>query len=80
MPGHLFLVRGDLRRLVCDAWLMPCDRRGRPQDKWLLPGQPEPNWPDPPADFARGRRRVLELPDWPADQPRPWLVNLDAGL
>jgi hypothetical protein len=79
MPGHLFIVRGDLRRLVCDAWLMPASREGRPEPKWLRPDRAEPAWPDPPADFRGGRRRVLEIPDWPADQPRPWLVNLDAG-
>src|SRR5262245_22370639 len=33
MPGHVFLVRGDVRRLACDAWLMPADARGRVQDK-----------------------------------------------
>src|SRR4051812_25374071 len=79
MPGHVFIVHGDLRRLVCDAWLMPASRDGRPDPKWLRRGGPEPDWPDPPADFRRGRRRVLDLPDWRADRPRPWLVNLDAG-
>ncbi|HEY1377165.1 MAG TPA: SIR2 family protein [Gemmataceae bacterium] len=79
MPGHVFIVRGDLRRLVCDGWLMPASREGRPEPKWLRPDAPEPDWPDPPADFRNGERRVLEVSDRPADQPRPWLVNLDAG-
>jgi SIR2-like domain len=75
----VFIVRGDLRRLVCDGWLMPASRDGRPESKWLRPGAPEPPWPDPPTDFRRGPRRVLNVPDWPADKPRPWLVNLDTG-
>ncbi len=79
MTGHVFIVRGDLRRIVCDAWLMPCDRHGRPESKWLLPDGPQPQGPEPPAEFVRGRRRVLGPADWPHDRPRPWLVNLDAG-
>jgi hypothetical protein len=79
VPGHVFIVRGDLRRLVCDGWLMPASREGRPEPKWLRPDAPAPAWPDPPADFRGGQRRVLDLSDWPSDQPRPWLVNLDAG-
>jgi hypothetical protein len=79
VAGHLFIVRGDLRRLVCDGWLMPAGRDGRPETKWLELDAPEPPWPEPPADYRHGRRRVLEVTDWPAEKPRPWLVNLDAG-
>src|SRR5262245_59270952 len=80
MPGHVFIVRGDLRRLMCDGWLMPAGRDGKPEPKWLRKDTPDPAWPDPTADYLRGLRRVLDVPDWPDDRPRPWLVNLDAGL
>jgi hypothetical protein len=26
MAGHLFVLRGDIRALACDAWLLPADR------------------------------------------------------
>lgn len=78
MAGHVFLVRADLRRVACDAWLMPCGAEGRPRDVWLLPGF-DLRWPEPPADWRGEKRRVLPLEDWPADRPRPWLVNADGG-
>lgn len=77
MAGHVFIVRGDLRRLVCDAWLMPCDAHGRPQKKWLLPDWPAPKPGPLPARWADGSERVLALPHWPEELPRPWLVNMD---
>src|SRR4051812_38332531 len=76
MSGHVFTVRGDLRRLACDAWLMPAGAHGRPQDKWLLPDTPAPRWPELPAAWREGGRRVLPLDDWPGG-PRPWLVNVE---
>ena len=40
MPGHVFIVPGDVRRLACDAWLVPCSRRATPHR--FRP----PHWPD----------------------------------
>src|SRR5437588_2115233 len=77
MPGHVFTVRGDLRRLACDAWLMPAGADGRPQDKWLLPSDPPRDWPEPPAGWRDGRRRAVPVEDWPDDAPRPWRVNVE---
>jgi hypothetical protein len=37
MRGHVFVVRGDLRRLVCDAWLLPTDARPYVVPGWLVP-------------------------------------------
>ena len=28
MSGHVFVVHGDLTKIVCDAWLMPTDVAG----------------------------------------------------
>ncbi len=33
--GHLFILRGDLKRLQCDAWLLPAGRSLRVEDYWL---------------------------------------------
>ncbi len=27
MSGHVFIVRGDITRIACDAWLLPSDER-----------------------------------------------------
>lgn len=35
MPGHLFVVRGDLTRLACDAWLLPTSRALWIEKHWL---------------------------------------------
>jgi hypothetical protein len=82
MAGHLFIVRGDLTRLACDAWLMPTG----------FDVHVEPYWypPDPreflqgirqlrsclPGGWVTGEQRVLRVPVWPGDRSRPWLVNV----
>ncbi len=38
MSGHVFIVRGDLRKLACDARLIPVSRRARPGDEWFPEG------------------------------------------
>jgi hypothetical protein len=35
MPGHVFVTRGDMKRLMCDAWCLPCDRALRIVPGWL---------------------------------------------
>ena len=81
MPGHLFIVKGDVTRLACDAWLLPCDTRARPRAQWLegTPGAENVRWPTPPPGWERGEVRAIELSGWPDDAPRPWLVNAGAA-
>jgi NAD-dependent SIR2 family protein deacetylase len=81
MAGHVFVIRGDLRKLGCDAWLMPCGDTARPDRQWIdeTPGACDVDWPDPPADWSAGARRVLELRGWRSDLPRPWLVHVGAS-
>ncbi|MBI1735335.1 MAG: SIR2 family protein [Candidatus Rokubacteria bacterium] len=81
MPGHLFIVKGDVTRLACDAWLLPCDTRGRPRAQWLAgtPGAGDVRWPARPPEWERGEARAIEVTAWPADAPRPWLVNVGAA-
>ena len=76
MAGHLFVVRGDVRRLARDAWLMPCDADGKPSPEWLLPDQPAPRLARLPAGWREGRERAAEAEG--GDGPRVWLVNMDA--
>lgn len=35
MAGHVFIVRGDLTRLACDAWLLPTDKQLTVTPDWL---------------------------------------------
>lgn len=34
MPGHLFVIRGDLTRLACDGWLLPTDEALHVTPSW----------------------------------------------
>lgn len=87
MAGHLFVVRGDLLRLACDAWLLPTDEALHVTGGW---------WQDPPlAERLRARgashkwqsgpwvkvftegRRAVRLDDAPG--PRPYLTQIGAS-
>lgn len=73
MSGHVFIVRGDLRRLACDAWLMPCSRNARPLGTWFLPDDDGPRSSEP---FTDGGPRVQPLGDAVPGQPRRWLTRV----
>lgn len=73
MPGHVFIVRGDLRKLACDAWLIPTSRRARPGSEWFLPGYDGPRHGEP---FADGGPRAQPLLDPAPNRPRPWLGRI----
>jgi hypothetical protein len=82
MPGHVFLLHGDLTRLACDAWLMPTDARLRVLSTWRRwPPNAPPPLPDeaPSRSWVSGKTRVMKLRGWPEANPRPWLVNVGAG-
>jgi hypothetical protein len=72
----VFIVRGDLRQLACDAWLMPCSRRAEPEYFWFLPDHVGPRRGVP---FVDGGKRVQPLPGVPADQPQPWLARIGSA-
>ena len=80
MSGHVFVVRGDLRKLGCDAWLTPCDVGAYPLRRWLEWPPDEPavgaRHPDPPKGWGRGGVRSFKLEQWPAHLPQPWLTNI----
>lgn len=82
MSGHLFIYRGDLTKLACDAWVMPTGFRIRVEDYWLNPEPP--GFRDAlatlrdnrTASWKSGDERVMPVPFWPKDRSRPWLVNI----
>ena len=77
MSGHVFVIKSDLRKLSCDAWLMPCGRDARPGPEWLE----DASYFEPPAlppGWDTEERRAFVVPGWPADTPAPWLVNVGA--
>ena len=73
MAGHVFIVRGDLRKLACDAWLVPTSRKARPGDEWFLPRY---DGPRAGRTFAHDGPRVQPLLDPAPDRPRPWLGHI----
>lgn len=69
-PGHVFVTRGDLTGLACDAWLLPTDRVRTVTRPWWghLPN------PLPPAPAGWGDRvRAAPLR---ADGTGPWLTDV----
>lgn len=72
MKGHVFVVRGDISKLACDAWLTPCDYEAKPERKWIPSFWKGPFEGSP---FQQGQR-VQKLPNWPEKMPQPWLTNV----
>jgi len=78
----VFVVHGDLRRLACDAWLMPCDSEVKPLPQWFEEPESLPDgfrWPDPPNSWGDDGVRVMPIQAWPPGRPWPWLVNVGSG-
>ena len=85
MPGHVFVTRGDLTRLTCDAWLLPTDAALHVTSAWRERASPAlREWLQHlgevplPTRWGDSGTRVLSFADWPAmaHQPRPYLVNV----
>lgn len=77
-PGHVFIVQGDLRRLACDAWLVPVGQEARPEPHWLQwpPGaRPAPEF-TPSQEWREGRSRTLQVEPWARGMSPPWLVHV----
>ncbi len=83
MGGHLFVMRGDLAKLACDDWLLPCAgslhvSRGF----WRAVGDDDAlraagAWSDgrSPRQDARMAGRAAVPVALPHGSPRPWLVD-----
>ena len=73
-PGHVFVTRGDLTALACDAWLVPTDASLAIEEPWRsavgdLAVTPPRGWSDD------GLRAIPLQRSGPAE-PVPWLVNV----
>ena len=73
-PGHVFVIRGDLTALACDAWLVPTDAALVIEEPWRsavgdLPVTLPHGWSDD------GQRVIPPERRGPA-APMPWLVNV----
>lgn len=75
MAGHLFIVRGDLTRLHCDAWLLPCGVALDVVPDWLEHA-PDVEPPIPPPGWRDRVVRTFPWHGWPEDAPTPWLTNV----
>ncbi len=82
-PGHVFIVHGDLTRLACDAWLMPCGSDGKPQPHWWteLELEDDFSWPELPENWSYNERRCYKLHERRSDRvyPTPWVTNVGGG-
>lgn len=83
MPGHIFAARTDLRRLACDAWLLPTDINGAVEPQWFGYSRTLTELRaghglrvELPSGWADGSSRVLELPRAASDHSTPWLTNV----
>lgn len=80
MPGHLFILQGDIKKLSSDAWLVSRDSKRSVGTYWgkglLAPVEPTfpPDWGDP------GGPRTFPWTNWSPDWgPEPWLTNAATG-
>lgn len=78
--GQISIVRGDIRRLACDAWCLPADGQGRVEPSWVA-------WPEGASaglaeasafpHWTREAHRSRPLEGWPAQLPEPWLLHVE---
>ena len=76
-PGHVFVIRGDLRNLACSAWMQTTDKRLRPGGRWEVDIPDAPTRLDPNDRAAFEAERVYAIPVWPrgdAREPVPFLT------
>ena len=78
MAGHVFIVRGDIRRVACDAWLMPCGADFRPRRLWWIdhPGLPLESMPPQAGGMLVDTPRVRRVANWPRGFPIAFLTDV----
>ncbi|QCR20290.1 DUF429 domain-containing protein [Agrococcus sp. SGAir0287] len=59
--SHVFVTRGDLLHLACDAWLLPSDQRGEVTGRWDLEDIHDRVRRSVPDEFVEGRRLAVPL-------------------
>ena len=73
MPGHVFLVHGDLTKLSCDAWLVPSGTRPGPGTVWRHAASQTPP-PGTPSRWSQAQGLVLSWEPLHPGGPRSWVV------
>lgn len=76
--GHVFVIRGDMTQLACDAWLLPTDGVFNITPDWgsayeaatSSSARPEPPWLE--------EERVRLLTEGTAESPQIWLGRIGA--
>lgn len=78
---HVFVTRGDILHVACDAWLLPTDRFGAVADDWLaLPGVADRFVESLSDEFRSGGVLAVPMARWAA-APTPILTAVpDAGV
>lgn len=80
--AHIFLVHGDIRRIACDGWLLPCGPTFQHESHTWYPDF-ETTWRATPGErFADDT--VARVASWPpegvpASLPEPWFVDVVGG-
>jgi len=69
MSGHVFVLHSDIRKLACDAWLMPCDGKFTPKEKWFLKDQER-------RSGEQGGPHVQLLPSQDPGCPQIWMTDV----
>lgn len=72
--SHVFVMRGDLMQLACDAWLVS-GGNGGPGHTWRAVLPPKSQWLAREAGWGDRERSIL-LADVDAREPLPFLTNI----
>ncbi len=76
MRSHVFVLRGDLMQLTCDAWLVPGSERS-PGESWRTALPPQEAWLELPAGWSdEGRPRARLLAEVSPTEPLPFLTDV----
>lgn len=79
-PGSIRILRGDIRRLRCDAWCLPADGEGRVDPgflAWPEGADRELGPPEPFAHWSREAVRCRPVRGWPTALPQPWALHVE---
>ncbi len=78
MAGHVFVVRGDMKELACDAWLLPVDQGFHVTSNWADAIGTSPGHLKDQEKWADGER-VRRLRAGSMRAPEIWLGNVGAS-
>ena len=73
--SHVFVIRGDITHLRCDAWMLPSDSKYQVTESWTsTPGLLEAVDRTRDEAYSEGGRYALPLADWNQNEPLPVLT------